>query len=144
MAGADLPFGVVVGRLDVCVVDERPQGLPMLQHVGARAREAVDIRVHRALEHRLQLRAERRHPRDERRARELAVAEVVPVLEDDPRVFEQLTADIAGDPGALGERDELPQQMCPTVLALGATHARSIVVKRFAAIHRPEVEAPWP
>ena len=95
----------------------------MRQDVGARASESVDSGRDRALEHGLDLRAHRRHPREERRVVELAGLVVVPVVEQQARVVEELPAELAGGPRALGERHVLAQQVRPADLA---------------ALHRPE------
>ncbi len=116
---------MVVGRLDVVGVDEGPECGLVLQDVGARAGHLRDAGEGRLVEQLAHLLFHWSHPRGERRAIELAGLVVVPIVEDDGRVVEELSAERARGAVALGERDELSDQMRPTNLP---------------ALHRPEGE----
>src|SRR5678816_1853747 len=108
--GTELALSMVIGWLDAFDVDERPQCGAVVEDVGARAGESVDSGRDRTLEHGLDLCAHRSHPRKERRAVERARFVVVPVVEQQPGVVEELPPELAGGPGALGERHVSAQE----------------------------------
>ena len=99
--GAQLPLGVVVGRLDVLAVDEGPQRGAVLEDVRARARNLRELGRDRALERGLDLLAQRGHLLAELVAAQPAGFEVAPVREHDGEVVQQLPAERRCPSGAL-------------------------------------------
>ena len=102
--GAQLALGVVVGGVDAVAIHECPQGLRVSENVGARTRDVLEPGLGGALERSLHLLAYRYHPRHESLATELSVPIVVPVVEDDSGVVEEVSPHCAGGAIALGKR----------------------------------------
>jgi hypothetical protein len=94
--GAQLALSVVVGGVNAVSIHECPQCLRVSDNVGARTRDVLEPGLGGALERSLHLLAYRYHPRHESLAAELSVPVVVPVVEDDAGVVEELSPHCTG------------------------------------------------
>src|SRR5580692_4518516 len=81
--GSQVAFGQVVGRVDVVAVDEGPEGLSMIEDIGARSAEAAGTKACAALEEVLHACSDRLHPSSEGPSRHGAVSHAMPVVKDD-------------------------------------------------------------
>ena len=120
---AQLALGVVVGRVDVAIVDEAPQRSAVLEDVLARAGDAG--RGCALLEEPFDDLSKVPGPLAKLAAGHGPVAHAMPVVEHHLRPQEELVAELAGLAAARREGGELPQQVSPADLPLR---------------HRPEAE----
>jgi hypothetical protein len=114
---SELSFSVIVCRVHAIVLDESPQRRFMLEDIRTRARQTLAVCGGRADEHGFDLFSYRSHPREELLAAHLARLEVVPPFEHDGRVVQQLSTHSTDGTVALGERNELADQVTPANLA---------------------------
>ena len=116
--GADLALGMIVRRLDPGLIDEGPQGLPMIEKVRATSAHAGKAQVDALLEEVLHARAKRESVAAKCRAGEGSVAHTMPLVEQHLAEKQEVLSQLR-DLGVLvlGEREEFAEQMRPANLA---------------------------
>src|SRR5262252_11049384 len=114
--GSQLALGVVVRGLDVVPIHECPERRPVRQDVSARGGQPFNLCCNRAFEQRLHLRPQWSDPGTKHFPGQMPRFVVVPVLEQDPRVVEEIAAEGRGWAISLRERDELAKKVSPAYL----------------------------
>src|SRR5277367_3053734 len=114
---AQFALAVIVRRFDPGAIDEGPECLPMREDVGATAGHTRKAQVHALLEKALHARPKRHALAAKRRARERAIPNAVPLVEEHVTEKQKVLAQL-GDLGrlVLRERYELAEQVSPADL----------------------------
>ena len=88
LSPSNLTLGMVVGRLDIVMGKKSPQCLLVVQNIGTRAGQVLDIGCDCFAQRRFNLNSHRGHPGAKRLLVEFAGLLIMPVLEQDAGVAE--------------------------------------------------------